>query len=168
MGALYLMLYQLSLGSTLISESVFFSLQLILTIYFATSVLVCSLCSINYKFKLWQNMFIIGVFVISLGLLLIENRTVLLIAAVIFSMAICVLIGLFIIEVANLIENKTPYMSLVGIAFVYISLVNIYNLISLTAGSNGLSRTVVVTGIAIYEIAMYIVLFKQSVNHTIS
>ena len=59
-------------------------------------------------------------------------------------------------------------MSLVGIAFVYISLVNIYNLISLTAGSNGLSRTVVVTGIAIYEIAMYIVLFKQSVNHTIS
>lgn len=167
MGALYLMLYQLSLGSTLISESVFFSLQLILTIYFATSVLVCSLCSINYKFKLWQNIFIIGVFVISLGLLLIENRTVLLIAAVIFSMAICVLIGLFIIEVANLIENKTPYMSLVGIAFVYISLVNIYNLISLTAGSNGLSRTVVVTGIAIYEIAMYIVLFKQSVNHTI-
>lgn len=166
-SSVYFLMYQLGMSTTLTRNGIFYSIQLILSIYLSIAIIMCSLGAVNYKIKMWNTVSLIAIAVATLLLVLVDSQTVLLIIGIVVSVLLLGMLFIFLKRAAYLIEQKRKNVNVISVIFSYITLINMYNIISLVTGTKGINRNVLIVGITIYVVVMYVILFRQSVNYSI-
>lgn len=162
-----LFISQVSYNTNLMILPVFYNLQLLFDVVAAIMIVICSFIGAKTD-KKSKFMFLSPLILVSTVCLMFINSAKIL-SYILFGYTVLLLIFSVIIfsYLVERMENRLKYSWLSSIAFLYITAINIFNIISIALGFYGISRYIYGVGIFIFGVVLYAVFFKQSLNKVV-